>query len=160
MECDRVWTNARLAMVTPHAAGLGIVERGVIAVGDGFIVHAGAASDAPALNAAETINSEGRWITQGLIDPHAHLIHGSDRTHEFELHLAGATYEEIAHAGGGIGSAVKRTRALGEAGPIATGLPRLEGLIADGATTVEERPAERVDRMGFNPLHARVWRGQ
>ena len=137
MDCDRVWTNARLATLAPSAPGLGLEERGLVAARDGRIVYAGLASDAPALKARETIDCEGRWITPGLIDPHTHLIHGGDRAHEFELRLAGATYEEIARAGGGIASTVKATRALDEDGLVATALPRLDALIAEGATTVE-----------------------
>ncbi|MCK6105433.1 MULTISPECIES: imidazolonepropionase [Brevundimonas] len=137
MECDRVWTNARLATVAPDASGLGIVENGVIAARDGFIVHVGAASEAPSFDPAEIIDCGGRWITPGLIDPHTHLVYGGDRAHEFEVRLAGATYEEIARAGGGIASTVAATRALDEAGLIATALPRLDALIAEGATTVE-----------------------
>ena len=137
MDCDRVWTNARLATLAPSAPGLGLEERGLVAARDGRIVYAGPAADAPALKARETIDCEGRWITPGLIDPHTHLIHGGDRAHEFELRLAGATYEEIARAGGGIASTVKATRALDEDGLVATALPRLDALIAEGATTVE-----------------------
>ena len=137
MDCDRVWTNARLATLTPGGPGLGIVEQGVVAARDGGIVYAGPAADAPAFQAVETLDCDGRWITPGLIDPHTHLIHGGDRAHEFELRLAGATYEEIARAGGGIASTVTATRALDEAGLIATALPRLDALIAEGATTVE-----------------------
>ena len=137
MDCDRVWTNARLATLAPSAPGLGLDERGLVAARDGRIVYAGPASDAPALKARETIDCEGRWITPGLIDPHTHLIHGGDRAHEFELRLAGATYEEIARAGGGIASTVQATRALDEDGLVATALPRLDALIAEGATTVE-----------------------
>ncbi len=137
MDCDRVWTNARLATLAPSAPGLGLEERGLVAARDGRIVYAGPASDAPALKARETIDCEGRWITPGLIDPHTHLIHGGDRAHEFELRLAGATYEEIARAGGGIASTVQATRTLDEEGLVATALPRLDALIAEGATTVE-----------------------
>ena len=137
MECDRVWTNARLATVAPDAAGLGIVENGVIAARDGFIVHVGAASEAPPFDPAEIVDCGGRCITPGLIDPHTHLVYGGDRAHEFEVRLAGAAYEEIARAGGGIASTVAATRALDEAGLIATALPRLDALIAEGATTVE-----------------------
>jgi imidazolonepropionase len=137
VDCDRVWTHARLATLAPSMAGLGVIEDGLIASKDGVIVHVGSARDAPELNPAETLDCEGRWITPGLIDPHTHLIHGGDRAHEFELRLAGATYEEIARAGGGIASTVTATRALDEAGLIATALPRLDALIAEGATTVE-----------------------
>ena len=137
MDCDRVWTNARLATLAPASPGLGVVERGMIASRNGRILFVGPVQDAPALNAAETIDCDGRWITPGLIDPHTHLIHGGDRAHEFELRLAGATYEEIAREGGGIASTVKATRALDDAGLIATALPRLDALIAEGTTTVE-----------------------
>jgi imidazolonepropionase len=137
VDCDRVWTNARLATLAPPLPGLGVVEHGMIASRHGRILYAGPAQDAPALKAAETIDCDGRWITPGLIDPHTHLIHGGDRAREFELRLAGATYEEIARAGGGIASTVKATRALDEAGLITTALPRLDALITEGATTVE-----------------------
>lgn len=137
MDCDRVWTHARLATMAPTAFGLGVVENGVVAAKDGAILYAGSADDAPTLDARETVDCEGRWITPGLIDPHTHLVHGGDRAHEFELRLAGATYEEIARAGGGIASTVKATRALDENGLVATALRRLDALIAEGATTVE-----------------------
>ena len=137
MDCDRVWTNARLATLAPASPGLGVVDRGLVASRDGRILYAGPAQDAPALNPAQTVDCDGRWITPGLIDPHTHLIHGGDRAHEFELRLAGATYEEIARAGGGIAFTVKATRALDEAGLIGAALPRLDTLIAEGATTIE-----------------------
>ncbi len=117
--------------------GLGVFDEGIVAARNGRILFAGPAQDAPPLKAAETIDCDGRWITPGLIDPHNHLIHGGDRAREFELRLAGATYEEIARAGGGIASTVKATRALDEAGLIVTALPRLDALIAEGATSVE-----------------------
>lgn len=135
LRCDTLWTDARLATLT--GAGLGVVERGCIAAKGGAIVYAGAVADAPALDAAETVACEGRWITPGLIDCHTHLIHGGDRAHEFELRLAGASYEEIAHSGGGIVSTMRATRAADEGGLIASALPRLDALIAEGVTTIE-----------------------
>lgn len=135
LRCDTLWTDARLATLT--GAGLGVVERGCIAAKDGAIVYAGAVADAPALDAAETVACEGRWITPGLIDCHTHLIHGGDRAHEFELRLAGASYEEIARSGGGIVSTMRATRAADEEGLIASALPRLDALIAEGVTTIE-----------------------
>ena len=96
-----------------------------------------AANDLPQADARETIDVEGRWITPGLIDCHTHLVYGGNRAHEFELRLAGATYEEIARAGGGIVSTVKATRAATEDELVASALPRLDALMAEGATTIE-----------------------
>ncbi|KRA57277.1 imidazolonepropionase [Caulobacter sp. Root656] len=137
MRCDRVWSKARLATFAADRAGIGAVEDGVVASLDGRIAYAGSAAEAPALEAAETIDCEGRWITPGLIDPHTHLVFGGDRAHEFELRLAGASYEEIARAGGGIVSTMKATRAASESQLVASALPRLDALIAEGLTTIE-----------------------
>jgi imidazolonepropionase len=138
MRCDRIWRHARLATLAADRRGLGEIEDGVIAALDGRIVFAGAAADAPAdLDAAEIVDCEGRWITPGLIDGHTHLVYGGDRAREFELRLAGASYEEIAHAGGGIVSTMAATRAATEAELTASALPRLDALIAEGVTTVE-----------------------
>jgi imidazolonepropionase len=137
MRCDRAWTNARLATLDPARPGLGVIEAGVIAEAGGTILYAGPAADAPAFEAAETTDCDGAWITPGLIDPHTHLIHGGNRAGEFEQRLAGAAYEEIARAGGGILSTMRATRAASEAGLVAAALPRLDALIAEGVTTVE-----------------------
>jgi imidazolonepropionase len=137
MRCDRVWINARLATLAPDREGLGIIEDGVVASLDGRIAYAGPAADAPAFETAETIDLEGRWITPGLIDPHTHLVFAGDRAHEFELRLAGASYEEIARSGGGIVSTMRATRAASEEELVAAALPRLDALIAEGVTTVE-----------------------
>jgi imidazolonepropionase len=137
MRCDRIWRNARLATLASGRPGLGEVPDGVVACRDGRIVYAGPAADAPDLDGAETIDCESRWITPGLIDCHTHLVFGGDRAAEFELRLAGASYEEIARAGGGIVSTMTATRAASEADLIAAALPRLDALIAEGATTVE-----------------------
>ena len=137
MRCDRIWANARLATLSPTRPGLGEVENGLIASQDGQIVYAGDAAEAPRFETAETIDCQDRWITPGLIDPHTHLIFGGDRAHEFELRLAGASYEAIARAGGGIVSTMKATRAASEDELVASALPRLDALIAEGLTTIE-----------------------
>lgn len=137
MRCDRVWINARLATLAPDREGLGVVEDGVVASLDGRIAYAGPAAEAPAFETAEIIDLEGRWVTPGLIDPHTHLVFAGDRAHEFELRLAGASYEEIARAGGGIVSTMRATRAASEEELVAAALPRLDALIAEGVTTVE-----------------------
>lgn len=130
---DRLWRNVRLATMTGD--GLGIVEDGAVACRDGVIVHAGPVATAPA--AAETIDGGGRWITPGLIDCHTHLVHGGDRAGEFAQRLEGASYEEIARAGGGIVSTMRATRMASEEALVAQALPRLDALIAEGVTTVE-----------------------
>ena len=135
MLCDRIWRDARLATLV--GKGLGEVADGLVAARDGRIVYAGPAAEAPALDAPETVACDGRWITPGLIDPHTHLVFGGDRAHEFELRLAGATYEAIARAGGGIVSTMAATRAATQDELVASALPRLDALIAEGATTVE-----------------------
>ncbi|WP_294289074.1 imidazolonepropionase [uncultured Sphingomonas sp.] len=135
MRCDNLWRNARVA--TMVGAGLGIVEDGVLAARDGVIVFAGSACDAADFAAEREVDCGGRWVTPGLIDCHTHLIYGGDRAAEFEQLLAGATYEEIARAGGGIVSTMLATRAASEAELVKSALPRLDALIAEGVTTVE-----------------------
>jgi imidazolonepropionase len=137
MRCDRLWRNARLATLAADRPGLGVIEKGVIAASDGRIVYAGAASEAPPLDPVLAQDCEGRWITPGLIDPHTHLVHAGDRSKEFELRLQGASYEEIARAGGGILSTVQATRAADVEDLVRQSLPRLDALIGEGVTTVE-----------------------
>ena len=136
--CDRIWRNARLAtMAATPGDAVGVFEDGIVAARDGRIIYAGPASSAPALDAIDIVDCDGRWITPGLVDCHTHLVYAGDRAHEFELRLAGTSYEEIARAGGGIASTVTATRAASEDALIATALPRLDALLAEGVTTVE-----------------------
>lgn len=140
---DTVWKGARLA--TMAGEGMGAVDHGVIAAKDGVIAYAGPAAEAPALDAERIVECEGRWITPGLIDCHTHLIHGGDRAAEFEMRLGGASYEEIARAGGGIVSTMRATRAASEDELVAAALPCLDALIAEGATTVEVKSGYGLD---------------
>lgn len=135
MRCDTIWEDARL--LTMAGDGLGEVQGGVVACRDGKILFAGPSTAAPVFEAPQRIKCEGRWVTPGLIDPHTHLVYGGDRAHEFELRLAGASYEDLARAGGGIASTVAATRAASEAQLIETALPRLDALLSEGVTTVE-----------------------
>jgi imidazolonepropionase len=135
---DRIWDNARLATMRGDLPDLGVVEHGVIAACDGRIVFAGPRLDFPLdADATERIDCAGRWITPGLVDCHTHLVYGGNRAHEFELRLKGASYEEIARAGGGIVATVAATRDSSEAELIESALPRLDALISEGVTTVE-----------------------
>jgi imidazolonepropionase len=130
---DRLWTNARLATMTGD--GLGTIESGAVAIRDGLIAYVGQAADAPL--AAEAIDCGGRWITPGLIDCHTHIVHAGSRANEWAMRLDGATYEEIARAGGGILSTMRATRAASEAELVEIALPRLDALLAEGVTTIE-----------------------
>ncbi|QDM15645.1 imidazolonepropionase [Tardiphaga sp. vice352] len=136
-DVDHLWHHCRIATLAPSREGLGLIEDGVIAARDGRIVYAGPASDAPVFNATDRTDCDGRWITPGLIDCHTHLVYGGNRAHEFERRLAGASYEEIARAGGGIVSTVKATREASTEQLVAAALPRLDALIAEGVTTIE-----------------------
>ncbi|KQT18757.1 MULTISPECIES: imidazolonepropionase [unclassified Bradyrhizobium] len=143
---DRIWHNARLATMRADRPDLGEIELGVIAALGGRIVYAGAQADFPAdADAIERIDCDGRWITPGLIDCHTHLVYGGNRAHEFELRLKGASYEEVARAGGGIVSTVAATRRASEADLIASALPRLDALIAEGVTTIEIKSGYGLD---------------
>ncbi|WP_248309690.1 imidazolonepropionase [Bosea sp. Tri-44] len=126
---------------TPYGA----IEDGVVIARDGRIVFAGPRSEAPAFGSAEVIDCARRWITPGLIDCHTHLVYGGDRANEFELRLKGASYEEIARAGGGIVSSVKATRAATEDQLFASADKRLAALIAEGVTTVEIKSGYGLD---------------
>jgi imidazolonepropionase len=141
---DTLWLDARLA--TMAGPGLGTVERGAVAARDGRIAFAGTMADLPSgWDAKARIALDGRWITPGLIDCHTHLVYAGNRAHEFELRLAGASYEEIARAGGGIVSTVKATRAAREDELVAQTLPRLDTLIAEGVTTIEIKSGYGLD---------------
>jgi imidazolonepropionase len=147
MQFDTVWLDARIATLDPSREGLGLVEDGAVAARGGQIVYCGPRSGLPAnWDAKERVNLDGRWITPGLIDCHTHIVHGGNRAHEFELRLAGATYEEIARAGGGIVSTVKATRADSEDALAASALRRLDHLIVEGVTTVEVKSGYGLER--------------
>ena len=112
--------------------------------------------DLPAdADAVERIDCEGRWITPGLVDCHTHLVYGGNRAHEFELRLTGASYEEIARAGGGIVSTVAATREASEDELVASALPRLDALIAEGVTTVEIKSGYGLDTRDRDAAAAR-----
>ena len=136
---DAIWFNARLATFAADRPGIGTIERGALAAREGRLVFPGAEADLPAgwRSGARATDCGGRWITPGLIDCHTHLVYAGDRSQEFELRLAGASYEEIARAGGGIASTVAATRKASEDDLVRQSLPRLDALIAEGVTTVE-----------------------
>lgn len=137
----KVLTNAALAtMATP------VEGPGAVAIRDGLIDWVGPARDLPAAYSdAETLDLQGRLMTPAFIDCHTHIVHGGHRAREFEMRLEGASYEEVARAGGGIVSTVAATRAASEDDLLAQALPRLDALLAEGVSCIEVKSGYGLD---------------
>ena len=134
-----LWRDARLATMQPGSAW-GWIEQGAMLVQGGQLRWVGPTTELPAAWAGQAIVEQslgGAVVTPGLIDCHTHLVYGGHRAHEFELRLQGASYEQIARAGGGIASTVAATRTADEAALHAAALPRALALMAEGVTTLE-----------------------
>jgi imidazolonepropionase len=131
---DLLVTNVHLATMVN---GYGELRDGAIAVKDGRIAWLGSAGDADPASAAQVHDGGGCWLTPGLIDCHSHIVHAGNRSDEFEARLNGATYEDIARAGGGIMSTVRATRQASDDELLAQSLPRVRSLLAEGVTTLE-----------------------
>jgi imidazolonepropionase len=146
---DSVWRGADLAtMKAGSADGFGAIHNGALALKDGRIAWIGPAADLPkdGIGKHTAVHDvAGGWITPSLIDCHTHLVYGGDRTHEFELRLNGASYEEIARAGGGIRSTVTATRAASEDDLLAQSEKRLKPLLAEGVATLEIKSGYGLD---------------
>lgn len=135
--------NCTLARMVPgHAPE----EGGAIVIRNGRIAWAGSGADVPdTMRDEERRDLGGRLVTPGLIDCHTHLIFAGSRAKEFEMRLEGASYEEVARAGGGILSTVRATRSASEDELVATALPRLDRMIACGVTTLEVKSGYGLD---------------
>ena len=134
-------------LATLDGTGYGAIEDGALAWRDGRIAFVGpraALPAAPDALAPQVIETAG-WITPGLVDCHTHLVFAGDRAREFELRLQGASYEEIARAGGGLVSTVRAVRAADESELLAESLPRARALLRDGATTLEIKSGYGLD---------------
>lgn len=130
--------NCRVATMCADGPAYGLSGADTIVLKDQSIVWVGRASDLPEEQAQGPENDlGGRLVTPALIDCHTHLIHGGHRAREFEMRLNGASYEEVARAGGGIVSTVTATRAASLETLVNDALPRLDALLAEGVTTVE-----------------------
>ena len=134
---DGLWINANLATMTTGGEAYGAVRDAAIAVEGDRIAWAGPMSEVPEHSNVEVHDAGGRWITPGLVDCHTHLVFGGNRAEEFEMRLKGASYEEIARAGGGIVSTMTATREADGDALFHAAVPRLKNLIDEGVTTVE-----------------------
>ena len=145
---DSLWIGAGLATMTPGGEPYGAISEGALGVREGRIAWLGPAAELPAdpeRCAARVIEAGGRWITPGLIDCHTHVVFGGDRAAEFEMRLGGASYADIAAAGGGILSTVAATRAAFETELVEAAARRLSRLAAEGVTTVEIKSGYGLD---------------
>jgi imidazolonepropionase len=138
---DTVFINLHLATM---ADGYGEQRDGAVRVRDGRITWVGPRADAP-LHGAALVDGGGCWLTPGLIDCHTHIVHAGNRSDEFEARLNGASYEDIARAGGGIMSTVRATRAATEDELLRQSLPRVASLLAEGVTTIEIKSGYGLD---------------
>jgi imidazolonepropionase len=159
---DRLLTNCNIATMDPAVPGaFGAIENGAIGIHEGRIVRVGRRTELAGFRAREVVSLGGAWVTPGLVDCHTHLVFGGNRAHEYELRLEGASYEDIARAGGGILSTVKATRAASLEQLIEAARPRLQALMRGGVTTVEIKSGYGLDTpTELKLLHAAKALGQ
>jgi imidazolonepropionase len=140
---DRLLVDCNIATMTGD--GLGVVTNGAIGIADGKIVRVGKRTELAGFRARDVTALGGAWVTPGLVDCHTHLIFGGNRADEHAMRRAGATYEEIAEAGGGIVSTVTKTAAATDDDLLASARGRLSALAAGGCTTVEVKTGYGLD---------------
>lgn len=138
-------TNLKIATLQAEA-DFGLIENGAIAIEGEDIVWVGDIVELPAVYANHTSHDMGgRLITPSLIDCHSHVVFGGNRAVEFELRLNGATYAEVAKAGGGIVSTVTATRSASQDALLADALTRVDAMIAEGVTVIEVKSGYGLD---------------
>ncbi|WP_366855596.1 imidazolonepropionase, partial [Brevundimonas sp.] len=145
---DHLLIGGHAATMTPGHGPYGAVRDAALAIQEGRIAWIGVAADLPgepASLARQVEDLAGAWITPGLIDCHTHLVFASNRAGEWEKRLNGATYEEVARAGGGILSTVRATRAASQQELTASAQRRLDALASNGVTTVEVKSGYGLD---------------
>ena len=145
-------TNAVLAtldepkMTNADGSDYSLIEDGFLSVADGVITGLGSMSAVPkASSEIKVINAEGRLLTPAFIDCHTHIVHGGHRANEFELRLNGASYADVAKAGGGIVSTVTATRNMSEKELVANALPRVDALLSEGVSLIEIKSGYGLD---------------
>ena len=140
---DRLLVDCNIA--TFEGGNLGVVENGAIGIQDGKIVRVGKRTELAGYRAQAVDALGGAWVTPGLIDCHTHLVFGGNRADEHAMRRAGATYEEIAKAGGGIASTVAKTKAASDEQLLDQSRRRLHALMRGGCTTVEVKTGYGLD---------------
>jgi imidazolonepropionase len=143
---DRLLVDCNIA--TLEGGGLGVIENGAIGISDGKVVRAGKRTELAGYRARQVDALAGAWVTPGLIDCHTHLVFGGNRADEHAMRRAGASYEEIAKAGGGIASTVAKTKAASDDELLESAKRRLHALMRGGCTTVEVKSGYALDPAG------------
>lgn len=139
-------TNATIACMDALEDGYGLRREAALRVQGERIDWVGPMAEVGEVpQDAQVIDAGGRLLTPGLIDCHTHIVHGGNRAREFEMRLEGASYEEVARAGGGIVSTVKATREADESLLLAQALRRADALISEGVTTIEIKSGYGLD---------------
>jgi imidazolonepropionase len=143
---DRLLIDCHVATMDPAVdASFGAILNGAVAIQDGRVVRVGRRAELAGYKAASIEPLGGAWVTPGLVDCHTHLVFGGNRSAEFEMRLQGASYEEIARAGGGIASTVAATRQASAGELIASARERLQALMRGGVTTIEIKSGYGLD---------------
>jgi len=145
---DCLLLDCRLATLCETDRPYAAIEHAALGWKNGVIEFAGPVSQLPGdpkALADRVESADNAWITPGLIDCHTHLVFAGNRAEEFDLRLNGASYEDIARAGGGIVSTVGKTRAASAEDLLAQSLRRARALVADGATTIEIKSGYGLD---------------
>ncbi|OAN73353.1 imidazolonepropionase [Jannaschia sp. EhC01] len=146
MPLPHLLTDVHVATMAGGPDAYGLTPDAAIAITDGLIEWVGPASDLPTqYGGCDRQSYGGRLVTPALIDCHTHIVHGGNRAREFEMRLNGASYEEVARAGGGIVSTVAATRAASETELLASALPRVDALIAQGVGAIEVKSGYGLD---------------
>lgn len=140
-------SNAQVATCDTTTGHYGLIENGAVAVDNGLISWCGGANEVPhQYQSLSTTHLNGKLLTPSLIDCHTHIVHGGHRAAEFELRLNGASYAEVAAAGGGIVSTVTATRSASVEALVATALPRVDALLAEGVSVIEIKSGYGLDQ--------------
>ena len=144
---DRLLVDCNVATMAGSARDpLGVVENGAVGISNGKVVRVGKRTELAGFRAKEVVPLAGAWVTPGLIDCHTHLVFAGTRADEHAMRLAGASYEEIARAGGGIVSTVAKTSAASDEQLLDQSRSRLRALMRGGCTTVEVKSGYGLDR--------------
>ena len=143
---DRLLVDCKIATFEGTSeSALGVIEDGAIGIAEGKVVRVGKRTELAGFRAQKVDALGGAWVTPGLIDCHTHLLFGGTRADEHAMRRAGATYEEISEAGGGIASTVERTALATDEDLLDQSRRRMRALMRGGCTTIEIKSGYGLD---------------